>query len=172
MHTRFCRTSIKKPTRWIGSFKGHKLQRYGKVNQVKIQILQTQIFQRPFQRRLDMIGTMVSVPKFRSNPKIFPCAKTFAYGPVNTLAGFFFIAIVTGTVQVAVTGADGFTLARMANLLSPNLMTGRMRKRRSFIQDPPIPVAMSWIFQMTVITGSWLVAGSLPTFMGPGIITN
>jgi len=49
---------------------------------------------------------MISVPKLRGNKDILAFDNTFCDGLSDTLSNFFFVAIVTGTVEAAIPGLE------------------------------------------------------------------
>ena len=107
LHPWLRRTGIKKPLRRVALVEIDKLQRYGKVDQVQVQIVQTQITQRLFAGRSHMLRPVIRIPEFRRHPQIFALtAPGFDRSP-DSFSGLPLITIIGSAVEMPVTGFDG-----------------------------------------------------------------
>lgn len=77
------------------------------VNQIQIQVIQTQVLQGSTNRRLDSVTAMAVAPQFAGNVKVFTFYDAFGYFCGNPFADFFFVAVDMSAVKMTIAYVDG-----------------------------------------------------------------
>ena len=78
----------------------------GKVDEVEIEHVELQVAQGALAGSADVLGLVVGVPKFRSDPELVAAAETVAEGGGDPGTDLGLVAVVAGAVEVAVAEAD------------------------------------------------------------------
>ncbi len=107
MHTRLGSLRIMHPFGRIAFLDRHELQRDGEVDQIEIELLQLQVFERFAACHLDMFGRVKGVPEFRSDPQVITRHQPFADRKRQPFAGLRFIGVIGGAVEMAIARAHG-----------------------------------------------------------------
>ena len=101
LHRRVLGLFVEKPTRRIALFKRDIGQCNGKVNQVEIELIETEIGKRSLAGRADVIWMMKGIPELRSDPEIVTRSAIRDH-IFQSFSHRNFVAVVTGTIKVAV----------------------------------------------------------------------
>jgi hypothetical protein len=91
------------------------------MDQVKIKVLNSQILESPHASSLDMLFSVIGIPKFAGNPKIFSFDNTFIDGLLDSITSFLFVSIVTGLINASVSGLGDGIVGAFGSLLFWNL---------------------------------------------------
>ena len=95
------------PLRRILGLNWNELNGEGEVNEVQVQVLNSEVSQTLTASELDMLGAMERIPKLGDNEEVFSCANTLLNGPCNALTNLDFITVVTGAIEKSVAFLDG-----------------------------------------------------------------
>jgi hypothetical protein len=74
------------PFRRVSFFKRDILQRYGKVDEVKIQVVEAKVVQGPLTGSPNVLGLVERIPQFAGDPQVLSFDQTSGYGILNALA--------------------------------------------------------------------------------------
>jgi len=95
------------PLWWVSSFEGDELQRNWEMDQVKVQVFNTKVFEGLLTSHLDMFLSMECVPQLAGDPEILSGYQAFINGFLDSLTALFLIAVVTCLVNAPVSRFDG-----------------------------------------------------------------
>src|SRR6056300_125790 len=76
------------------------------MNEIEIEIVDTQVSQRSPARCFYMFGAMECVPKLRGNPKFFSRAQSRSKRSCNPLAHLALITVIGGAVEMSIARSD------------------------------------------------------------------
>ncbi len=105
VHARLGSVRVEQPFRRISLLYRHEFQRDGEVDQIEIELLQLQVFERLAARQFDMFGRVERVPEFRGDPQLLARHQPFADRARQPFAGLHFVGVVGGAVEMAIARA-------------------------------------------------------------------
>lgn len=94
------------PFRRVSYFGVNILEVNREVDNVKIEVFESEIRQGSLDSRFNMLGSVESVPQLRYDEKIFTLADAFIKGLLDSLANFLFVSIITGSIEKSVSAFD------------------------------------------------------------------
>ena len=95
------------PLRWVLSVERHEGERNREVDVVKIEVVKTKVLKRLSACSLDILGTVVGIPKLGDNEQLSSSNNTLIDCALDTLAYFDFVTIVASAIEVTVAILDG-----------------------------------------------------------------
>ena len=116
------------PLRRVFALDRHELQSDREVNEVKVEVVNTHVSHCLLARKLDILRTVESVPKFGNHEQVFSFANTFVKGSLDALSCHHFVAIVSSRVEQSISVLDG-----IVHLISTDVL-GHFPKTEAYLR--------------------------------------
>jgi hypothetical protein len=87
------------------------------VNQVEIQIFDSQISKTSLASTKDMLLSVVGVPKLGSNPEILSFYNTFIKNLLNCISAFLFITVIRSFINASVASRSNGIVDNLSDLI-------------------------------------------------------
>jgi len=101
-HARVLNIGVVEPSSWVACLDWDELQVDREVNQIHINVVETQVLQGLLAGQLDMLRLVIVVPQLRENAKVLALNQACFNRACDALSYLFLVSVVAGSVKESV----------------------------------------------------------------------